>query len=86
MGKKAKDNVPNPNSITNRDIIQRLNFLYQASVYLHGVRDQPKTDTPRSPGSRMQRRQRARTVTTADLARNYVQSMKVTGKKTLVKM
>lgn len=34
MAKKNKDEVPNPNSVANRDILQRLNFLYQASAYL----------------------------------------------------
>ena len=37
MGKKNKDDAPNPNSVPNRDIIQRLNFLYQASTYLNGI-------------------------------------------------
>ena len=30
MGKKLKNDVPNPSSVSNRDVIQRLNFLYQA--------------------------------------------------------
>ena len=34
MAKKNKDEAPNPNSVANRDILQRLNFLYQASAYL----------------------------------------------------
>ena len=38
--KKTQDDVPNPNSIQNRDIMQRLNFLYQASVLL-GTSTQP---------------------------------------------
>ena len=37
MGKKNKDEAPNPNSVVNRDILQRLNFLYQASTYLESV-------------------------------------------------
>lgn len=37
MGKKQKDEIPNPNSVANRDILQRLNFLYQAGVYLSGL-------------------------------------------------
>ncbi|EJD03012.1 Rpr2-domain-containing protein [Fomitiporia mediterranea MF3/22] len=37
MGKKNKDDTPNINSVPNRDIIQRLNFLYQASSYLNGL-------------------------------------------------
>lgn len=37
MGKKNKGDLPNPSNITNRDILQRLNFLYQASVYLDSI-------------------------------------------------
>ncbi|KIJ19058.1 hypothetical protein PAXINDRAFT_70182 [Paxillus involutus ATCC 200175] len=38
MGKNKNTNdIPNPNSIANRDILQRLNFLYQASVLLNGI-------------------------------------------------
>jgi len=37
MGKKDKDETPNPTSVTNRDILQRLNFLYQASALLNGL-------------------------------------------------
>ncbi|KAK0222063.1 RNAse P Rpr2/Rpp21/SNM1 subunit domain-containing protein, partial [Armillaria fumosa] len=66
-----KDETPNVNSVPNKDIIQRLKFLYQASVYLNGV-------TSQSP--------RRRRVTTSDLSRSYVSSMKVVGQKTVVKM
>jgi len=37
MGKKNKGELPNPSNISNRDILQRLNFLYQASVYLESI-------------------------------------------------
>jgi ribonuclease P protein subunit RPR2 len=37
MGKKNKGAFPNPSNIANRDILQRLNFLYQASVYLDSI-------------------------------------------------
>ncbi|KAK0485338.1 Rpr2-domain-containing protein [Armillaria luteobubalina] len=72
MARKAKDGTPNANSVPNKDIIQRLNFLYQASVYLNGV-------TSQSP-------RRRKRVTTGDLSRSYVTSMKVVGRKTVVKM
>lgn len=61
MGKKkrgkdsagAKDDVPSPTSITNRDILQRLNFLYQAGAYLNGVAaahtPAPTSGQPSSP-------------------------------------
>jgi len=37
MGKKNKNEAPNPNGVVNRDILQRLNFLYQASAYLNSI-------------------------------------------------
>ena len=37
MGKKNKDEAPKPNNVLNRDILQRLNFLYQASVYMESI-------------------------------------------------
>jgi len=40
MGKKNKDEAPNPNGIANRDILQRLSFLYQASTYLESISHQ----------------------------------------------
>ncbi|KAH9061229.1 Rpr2-domain-containing protein [Lactarius vividus] len=50
MGKKNKDEAPNPNGIVNRDTLQRLNFLYQASTYLDSISYKsdvrPKVDSP----------------------------------------
>ena len=49
MAKRDKDPTPNPASISNKDIIQRLNFLYQASVYLSNLsRDIYPTDVASS--------------------------------------
>jgi ribonuclease P protein subunit RPR2 len=95
MGKKHKDKdeVPNPNSAANRDIIQRLNFLYQASVYLNSVgAPAPSTsggpcvasDAKQEKGKR--KRSRRSVVSTMDLSRSYIKSMKVVGQKTTVKM
>jgi ribonuclease P protein subunit RPR2 len=52
MGKKNKDETPNPNGVVNRDILQRLNFLYQASAYLESIsrksdaQTKPRVDSP----------------------------------------
>lgn len=48
--KKSTDDapVPNPNSVQNRDIMQRLNFLYQASVFL-GTPPLPPAAGPSTP-------------------------------------
>ena len=45
MGKKQKEDVPNINSVANRDIIQRLNFMYQASVYLQSLSTSASTSS-----------------------------------------
>ena|ERR1700691_3774742 len=103
MGKKNKgkdqDQVPNPNSVSNRDIIQRLNFLYQASVYLNSVggpststsaaasNDVPKTEGMQAKEEKYKKRRRRRGVVSAtDLSRSYIKSMKAVGQKTTVKM
>ena len=83
--KKIKNDVPNVNSVANRDIIHRLNFLYQASVYLQGISGpQVSSDAPVENDGTFEKGRR-RTVSTAELASVYVQSMKAVGKKTLVK-
>jgi ribonuclease P protein subunit RPR2 len=91
MGKKTKDEVPNPNSVANRDIIQRLNFLYQASVYLNDLPCEPGPSTNNLPGdtcrqTKITKQQGKRKLTTEDLSKSYVKAMKVVGKKTVVKM
>ena len=52
MGKKNKADGPSPSSVPNRDIIQRLNFLYQASTYLnvlHAQNDPQHVSQPIKP-------------------------------------
>lgn len=90
MAKKGKDEVPNPNSVANRDIIQRLNFLYQASVYLHtipGPAPSTSTAAPEKNAPRTkQKRKTTKKVTSGDLAKAYIACMKTVGQKTTVKM
>jgi hypothetical protein len=104
MGKnKNKDEIPNPNSVTNRDILQRLNFLYQASVLLNGIApiapslppDDANHDGQPSPQPEIAEEsaslsgkgpRRRRVVTTSELSRSYVDTMKSVGQKTNVKM
>ncbi|TDL24232.1 Rpr2-domain-containing protein [Rickenella mellea] len=58
MGKnKNKDDGQNPNNIPNKDILQRLNFLYQASVLMHKIAspsDNPDSSTPDSGNPRLE--------------------------------
>ena len=120
MGKKNKADGPSPSSVPNRDIIQRLNFLYQASTYLnvlHAQNNPQHVSQPIKPTGKsetesnslsgtsekvkpenqdhnggstknqdMCKRPGKRKESTQDIARNYLQSMKVIGQKTNVKM
>ncbi|KAF7376431.1 hypothetical protein MSAN_00058700 [Mycena sanguinolenta] len=85
MAKKNKDGdaqTPNANSIPNRDIMQRLNFMYQASVYLSGVLPVP----PPSPPALQKRTKKSRKMNVHDLSKSYINSMKIVASKTMVKM
>ena len=89
--KKNKDDIPNPNSVGNRDIIQRLNFLYQASVLLNGMIADPSSGVPYgtcevNDAYNPAKTRAKRVVSTSDLSRSYVDTMKVVGQKTNVKM
>ncbi|KAF9050259.1 RNAse P Rpr2/Rpp21/SNM1 subunit domain-containing protein [Panaeolus papilionaceus] len=98
MAKKQKDEIPNVNAIPNRDVVQRLNFLYQASVYLqslpqtsdeHSVRGRSADDMvveEKEPVIKDQKRRKCQRKTTSDLARTYIQTMKVVGQKATIKL
>lgn len=57
--------------VTNRDILQRMSFMYQASAYLNAL-PEPTAKPTRT--------------TTQQLAKSYINSMKAVGRKTVVKM
>lgn len=48
MAKKSKATSvePNPNGVVNRDVLSRLNFMYQAAVLLSGIIPQPNKTHP----------------------------------------
>ncbi|PFH45711.1 hypothetical protein AMATHDRAFT_158121 [Amanita thiersii Skay4041] len=89
MGKKDKDSVPTAGSVPNRDIIQRMNFLYQASVYLSYLsQDCPpacEEDGEKNAAGGSSGVSR-RTVTAHDLAKVYTRTMTAVGKKATVKI
>ncbi|KXN85850.1 Ribonuclease P protein subunit p21 [Leucoagaricus sp. SymC.cos] len=84
MGKKQNKNdptggsvkPPTVNSVPNRDIMQRMNFLWQASIYLESLGCTQGQVSERDGGR----------VNGRDLAKVYVQTMKSVGKKTTTKM
>ncbi|KAF7305983.1 hypothetical protein HMN09_00752800 [Mycena chlorophos] len=80
MAKKNKDEIPNPQTVVNRDIMQRLNFMYQASVYLGTVLPVPPTPAP------TKRAKRVRKMNVHDLSKVYAGSMKTVSNKTMIKM
>ncbi|OSX66023.1 hypothetical protein POSPLADRAFT_1133002 [Postia placenta MAD-698-R-SB12] len=92
---KGQDSTVTINGVANRDILQRLNFLYQASTYLNSIAPHP-TDEPitnymgepltcKERKTEMRRQQR-HPATTSDLSRSYVKSMKIIGQKATVRM
>lgn len=97
MAKKQHSTAPpNPHNIPNRDIMQRLNFLYQASTYLSSLSEtkgsappttQPEAQTVATSESKgKEQRAEVPIVTPAYLSRAYVSSMKTIGQKTVVKL
>jgi len=105
MVKKQKDDISSASATPNRDIIQRLNFLYQASVYLQSISTTSGTkdlvieksseelpdeitdsthNTVRRPKGKKSRRYRTKTL--SDLARSYIDSLRLVAQKTTVKM
>ena len=96
MGKKQSE-TPNINNAANKDIIQRLNFLYQASVYLqsldvdqsrnlHGLAEETGNEVCADKKYRRKTKRTKRRKTTSDLSRDYIHCMRQVAQKTTVKM
>jgi len=78
MGKnnQSKNGAPKPSSVPNREIYQRLNFLYQASTYLKTIEAlSPPVDTAS-----------VRRVSLGDVASSYVRNMRAIGNKSVIRM
>lgn len=78
MGKnnQSKNGVPKPSSVPNREIYQRLNFLYQASTYLKTIEGL----TPPVDAASVRR------VSLGDVASSYIRNMRTIGNKTVIRM
>jgi ribonuclease P protein subunit RPR2 len=93
-----RDDAPNPNSVANKDVMQRLNFLYQAGAYLDSIppptidqsssKKKPLIASASCPERPVYKNKYSRNVelTTADLSSTYVGAVKTIGKKTVVKL
>lgn len=85
---------PNVNAVPNRDIMQRMNFLWQASVYLENLGSSSGSRAPvmdeevqeEKTKETTKRRRRERVVGVRDLAKVYIRTMKSVGQKTTTKM
>ncbi|KAH9858451.1 RNAse P Rpr2/Rpp21/SNM1 subunit domain-containing protein [Lenzites betulinus] len=99
MGKKGKDQEPvaSLNSVANRDIIQRINFLYQASTYLNSISQAGPRESnsegssalnvgESSKGKSRKKRKVRHPKDASELSRSYIGSMRQVGQKTMVRM
>ena len=98
MAKKQHGTAPpNPHNVPNKDIMQRLNFLYQASTYLSSLpttkgtaiptrRPEAQTVALSDPKGKGKQTEESPLATPAYLSRAYVSSMKAIGQKTVVKL
>ena len=93
MAKKDKNQGPvaNLSSGVNRDIVQRINFLYQASTYLSTVSAPVASSSSNVPAQPSKPKSRKKNTirhpkSTAELSRCYVGSMRIVGQKAMVRM
>ncbi len=93
MAKKDKNQGPvaNLNSVANRDIIQRINFLYQASTYLSTISSPAASSSSNVPAQPPKGKSKKKNTirhpkNTAELSRCYVGSMRIVGQKAMVRM
>ncbi|RDX42738.1 Rpr2-domain-containing protein [Lentinus brumalis] len=93
MAKKDKNQGPvaNLNSVANRDIIQRINFLYQASTYLSTISSPAASSSSNVPAQPPKGKSKKKNTirhpkSTAELSRCYVGSMRIVGQKAMVRM
>ncbi|KAI0779479.1 Rpr2-domain-containing protein [Fomes fomentarius] len=88
MGKKDRNQEPSLNNVANRDIIQRINFLYQASTYLNTVAQPTPLNHGQAhhKGKEKKRNAIRHPQNTSELSRSYVSTMRIVGQKAMVRM
>jgi hypothetical protein len=85
MGKKGTDQdaTPNAGAVANKDLMQRMNFLYQVASHLSQQSPQPEVAQTNSSNSKQKGKRKG---TLQDLAAFHVRTMKTIGNKSMVKM
>jgi hypothetical protein len=85
MGKKGTDQdaTPNAGAVVNKDLMQRMNFLYQVASHLSQQSPQPEAARMNTSNSKKRGKQQG---TLQDLAAFHVRTMKTIGNKSMVKM
>ena len=87
--KKLQQNGTEPSlhTVPNRDLMLRMNFLYQVAAYLTRLPEEPRSsrETPRD-GRDGQKQQRPEPGTYQHLARAHIRTMRHIGQKSMVKM
>ena len=84
MGKKGTDQdaKPNPGAVVNKDLMQRMNFLYQVASHLS--QQSPQSEATQINSNSKKKGKRKGTL--QDLAAFHVRTMKTIGNKSMVKM
>lgn len=75
---------PSPHAVPNRDLMLRMNFLYQVAAHLTRLPEEPKSSQETTQDGEKQ--QRPEPGTYQDLARVHIRTMRQIGQKSMVKM
>lgn len=85
MGKQ-KSKGPNLVAVPNKDLMQRMNFLYQVASHLSQQSGLFEENSDVKPSPKGSKKAKKRNGTPQDLAAFHVRSMKAIGTKSMVKM
>jgi hypothetical protein len=83
--KSNQEDVPNPAAVVNRDLMQRMNFLYQVASHL-SQESTVSTPEPRKNEDTPKRKRGKRKGVLKDLAAFHIKTMKIIAARSMVKM
>ena len=81
---QRNDLEPSPHAVPNRDLMLRMNFLYQVAAHLTRLPEEPRTSQETMQDG--EKRQKLGPGTYQDLARVHIRTMRQIGQKSMVKM